>query len=174
MLAVTWFFFLRPVALGGPASYVIVSGISMEPRLHTGDLVIVRTAPAYQVGDLVAYQVPRGQPLAGNLVIHRIVGGDAATGFTMKGDNNKAADPWHPRGQDIIGKGWAEFPGSGRLLLVARQPLVLASLIGGLAGFGIFTSGSGRPPEPGLSSGQPSVAWRRSRRRINADEGSRA
>jgi signal peptidase len=169
-LAVAWFFLLRPVALGGPASYVIVSGISMEPHLHTGDLVIVQKSDQYHVGDLVAYKVPQGQPLAGNLVIHRIIGGDATAGFVVKGDNNNGPDPWHPRAADIVGKSWAAFPGSGRLLLIARQPLVLAALLGGLAGLWVFTSGSGKGPEPRPSSGRTLVPWRRPRKRVASDE----
>ncbi len=39
-----------PAKLGGAAGYVLVNGISMEPRFHTGDLVIVRQADRYQVG----------------------------------------------------------------------------------------------------------------------------
>ncbi len=36
-----WMQYLRPVSLGGHAGYVLVSGHSMEPRFHTGDLVLV-------------------------------------------------------------------------------------------------------------------------------------
>lgn len=169
-LAIVWFALLRPVALGGPASYVVVSGISMEPRLHSGDLVIVQVAPSYHIGDLVAYRVPQGQAEAGKLVIHRIIAGDTSAGFVMKGDNNKEPDPWHPHPSDILGRGLVEFPGSGRLLIVARQPLVLATLLGGLAGFWLFTSGPGAGREPHPASARPLAAWRRRRTKRASDE----
>ena len=59
--------------LGGPASYVIVSGHSMEPTLYTGDLVVVHQRDEYSVGDMVAFEIE-----GGSQVIHRIVGGSAA------------------------------------------------------------------------------------------------
>lgn len=159
-----WFFLLRPVALGGPASYVVVAGVSMEPRLQSGDLVIVQTAAVYHVGDVVAYHIPAGQPLAGSLIIHRIIGGDGAQGFVMQGDNKKQPDPWRPTASEIVGKSWLEFAGSGRLLLGARTPLVLATVLGGLAAFLFFTSGSGRPREPRPTGAGPLRFWRRGRK----------
>src|SRR5579862_3566324 len=74
-VAVFWALFLRPQSLGGPAGYVLVSGKSMLPRYHTGDLVLVERRSSYHVGELIAYHVPQGDPMAGAQVIHRIVGG---------------------------------------------------------------------------------------------------
>jgi hypothetical protein len=45
-----------PAHLGGPASYVIVYGISMEPTYQHGDLVVARTSEAYEVDLAVASQ----------------------------------------------------------------------------------------------------------------------
>jgi signal peptidase len=162
-LALGWFLYLRPAAIGGPASYVVVSGVSMEPHLHTGDLVILHTAKRYRIGDVVAFRVPAGQQGAGSLVIHRIIGGDAATGFVMQGDNKDQPDPWRPTGADILGRSWMEFPGSGRLLLLLREPPVLGAVLGGLVGFWIFTSGSSRlrSPSPPRRIGRPGVTRRR-------------
>ncbi len=142
-----WFILLRPVALGGPASYVVVSGVSMEPRLHSGDLVIVQTRAEYRVGDVVAYRIPAGQPSAGAIVIHRIIGRDGAAGFVTQGDNKNLQDPWQPTASEIVGRSWLEVPGSGRLLLTARTPIVLATVLGALAGIVVFASGPGTPHE---------------------------
>ena len=54
------------VRLIGLAPYVVLSG-SMEPTLSVDDLVIVRAAEDYAVGDVVVYQSGH------SLVIHRIV-----------------------------------------------------------------------------------------------------
>ena len=94
---VFWALFLRPQSLGGPAAYVLVSGKSMLPRYHTGDLVLVEQQSRYHVGEVIAYHVPKGDPMAGAQVIHRIIGGDAQHGFVVQGDNRTAPDVWRPK-----------------------------------------------------------------------------
>src|SRR3954469_17100440 len=81
MLAAVWF--LWPSGLGGGTTYVSTHGISMEPRFHTGDLAILRSAPSYAVGDVVAY---RSVSLK-TVVMHRIVDMDGDR-FVIQGDNN--------------------------------------------------------------------------------------
>lgn len=121
-----------PVLRGEPSRSVIVSGHSMDPTFHTGDLVLAWPADDYRVGDVTPYRVPEGQPGAGGLVIHRIVGGDGEHGFVMQGDNNPAPDIWTPRTEDIIGREVVLVPRVGELLAWARQPAVLAAIIAGL------------------------------------------
>ena len=48
VLAAVWAFW--PLALGGGTTYVSTHGTSMEPRFHTGDLAILRSADRYEVG----------------------------------------------------------------------------------------------------------------------------
>jgi len=127
---VGWFVLLRPLALGGPASYVIVSGKSMLPTLEGKDLVLTHRQPGYERGDLVAYRV------AGNLVIHRIVGGNGVDGYLMQGDNNPAVDPWRPTDADIAGIARFVVPSGGVPLEALRHdPLLLACFAGGAALF---------------------------------------
>jgi signal peptidase len=145
LVVVGWFLTLRPVAWGGPAGYNIVSGVSMQPTLNSGDLVLSTAQQAYSVGDIITYPVPAGDPAAGAIVVHRIVGGDAQTGFITKGDNNSAADPWHPTAQDVIGRVWVYAPGVGRLFLSLRSPFVLALTLGAFVGVWWFLSSG--PPE---------------------------
>lgn len=52
LLAAVWLA-LAPAQFGGSAAYVIVNGNSMEPTFHRGDLVIVRAADEYKVGEIV-------------------------------------------------------------------------------------------------------------------------
>jgi signal peptidase len=120
----TWWVAFRPTDfLGGPATFITVKGTSMLPMLKTGDFVLADAQPAYHVGDLVVYRVPKGQIGAGDDLIHRIVAGSATTGFTLKGDNNPAPDPWIVPRSDVLGKEALAIPGLGNSLLVIRSPL---------------------------------------------------
>jgi signal peptidase I len=131
LLATAWMVTLRPRSLGGPAQYVLVKGVSMLPRFETGDLVITHPSGSYAVGEVIAYRVPKGDIGAGAIVIHRIVGGSAARGFVIKGDNNDDADEWRPKPSDILGKAWIHAPGVGRVLTFLRAPVPMASLAAG-------------------------------------------
>jgi signal peptidase I len=126
--------FALPQSLGGRAAWVLVSGTSMLPRLHTGDLVLVERRPSYHVGEVVAYRVPKGQVGAGHVVIHRIVGGNGRTGWRMKGDNRTAPDLWYPTNRDVIGAKGLRIPDAWFVLRIFHMPLLLALF----AGCGVF------------------------------------
>ena len=115
MLALSAWMFLWPSFLGGRATYLVVSGESMERAYSTGDLLVVRERSAYNVGDVAAFETGEGA------VVHRIVGGDGESGFVMKGDNRAEVDPWTPTNADIIGSPWLHVPGVGTVLLTVRQ-----------------------------------------------------
>ncbi|MGD0810711.1 MAG: signal peptidase I [Acidimicrobiales bacterium] len=100
----------------GRLGYVVTDGISMEPLYHTGDLVVIAPASSYHVGQIVAYH----GDLDGHLVVlHRIVGGNATSGFLMKGDNNHSIDPIHPRASQVIGRAILHIPKVG---IVMKSP----------------------------------------------------
>jgi signal peptidase I len=132
-LAIFWALVLRPQSLGGPASYVLVSGRSMLPHYRTGDLVLVEPRASYHVGEVVAYRVPKGDPMAGLQVFHRIVGGDAEHGFVVQGDNRTAPDVWRPKPRDIVGEKVLRIPDAFAVLRVLRSPLLLGILAASLA-----------------------------------------
>lgn len=125
-----WLAILRPVTLGGPAGYTIVSGPSMRPTLDSGDLVVTRQQRSYEIGDVVVYEVPPDEPGAGVHIIHRVVGGSAHTGYELKGDNRDGVDPWRPRPGDIVGEVRLTVPQGGEVLLFLRTGLGLAILAG--------------------------------------------
>jgi signal peptidase I len=150
LLVGLWFFLFRPIALGGPATFVIVAGTSMEPTYVTGDLAITQRRSAYAVGDVVAYETDSG------IIIHRIVGGDAEHGFEVRGDNRDTPDLWHPKASQILGVAWLHVPGAGTVLAVIRQPAVFAGLFAGIAFFLAFTAGplpKRRQPSPATGDG---------------------
>ncbi len=112
-----------PTSLGGCTTITVVSGHSMEPTFHTGDLIVARCGTP-KVGDIVVYQPP-GIAVRAH-VIHRIVGAGSTGGWIMRGDNNSYTDPWQPTGRDILGIALIQVPGAGSLL---RAPFVWSSLL---------------------------------------------
>jgi signal peptidase len=130
--ALLWF--CLPQTFGGRAGWVLVSGTSMLPHFHTGDLVLVEHQSSYHVGEVIAYHVPKGQVGAGHVVIHRIVGGNGETGWTMQGDNRTAPDLWHPTNHDVVGAKQLRIPNAWFVLRVFHMPVLLALF----AGFAVF------------------------------------
>jgi len=143
---VGWALFLRPQSLGGSAGYVLVSGKSMLPRYHTGDLVLVEKQSSYYVGEVIAYHVPKGDPMAGAQVIHRIVGGDAQHGFVVQGDNRTAPDVWRPKPADIVGAKALRIPDGVVVLQYMRSPLLLALLAASLVFVRVLAFGADATP----------------------------
>ena len=123
-----------PQSLGGRADWVMVSGTSMLPRLHTGDLVLVEHRSDYHVGEVVAYRVPKHEIGDGHVVIHRIIGGNGTTGWRMQGDNRTAPDLWYPTNHDVIGAKELRIPDAWSVLRVFHMPVLLALF----AAFGAF------------------------------------
>jgi signal peptidase len=163
-VAVFWFLFLRPQALGGPASYALVNGDSMLPHYRTGDVVIVHRRDRYKVGDVIAYKVPSDDVGSGAQVIHRIIGGNGRDGFVVQGDNREAPDVWHPRQEDVVGSEWLHIPRVGVLVELLHTPLFLAGAAGLIAMLFVLTSGRRReePKEeeaPPVSSPAPAREW---------------
>ena len=121
-----WFAWLRPTALGGPATFIIVNGTSMEPAYHRGDLVVLHKEPDYAFGDIVAYPM---DPVfhTGRLVIHRIVAQDP-DGFITQGDNRDVEDNWRATDANIRGSAWFHVPKVGLAVSWLQNPWRIASL----------------------------------------------
>jgi len=136
-VVVVWFLLLRPKALGGPASYIIVRGTSMEPTLHAGDLAVLLVGTNFSPGDVVAYQVE------GGMVIHRVIGGSEGHGYITQGDNTPSPDGWRPASSSILGRMWLMIPGGGRFLSLLRTPYILGAIAGTLGALYVLNGGSG-------------------------------
>lgn len=135
-----------PRALGGATSYVVVSGVSMEPTYATGDLVVARRAAVYGVGDVIAFRTAEGD------VIHRIIGGDAEAGFRTQGDNVDRPDPYLPRPEDIRGRAVASLPAVGAWGMRLVQTIPAPLLVAGAILLGIGGDRSRRRRRPGRTS----------------------
>jgi signal peptidase I len=112
---------------------VVLTG-SMVPIINPGDIVIT-TNPKHLdpvKGKVVTYTVKKlnGTPVA--LFTHRIIGGDAKTGFIVKGDANPSPDPQKPKISDINGVVLFTIPWLGNV----TNPHYLILLL--LAGFGLW------------------------------------
>ena len=149
---VVWVIFLRPPTLGGPAGYVTVSGTSMEPNMHTGDVVVMHRQDSYRVGDVVAYHIPKGQAGAGRVVIHRVKGGSAKAGYVMRGDNRPSDDFWRPKHADVVGKQLVRIPALGRIARMILSPFGLG-LLAALATVVIIATGPDKR-EPKVRGGR--------------------
>ncbi len=127
-LGIIWAFML-PVRFGGLMTYTVVSGTSMEPKFHTGDLVMSRRVKHYQVGDIVTYAVPEAKYRKYN-VVHRIVKTMPDGRHQIRGDNRKTADPWLVGDSDILGKEVVLIARAGFVLVFLHSPVGLAIVFG--------------------------------------------
>ena len=111
----------------------IVLTESMQPTINPGDIVLSlnpeRLPP--KVGDVVTYTGRRFDGTAVASFTHRVMSGDARSGFVMKGDNNPAPDTQKPTLADISGVVFYTIPFIGKLL-TPRGLLVLVPSIFGL------------------------------------------
>ncbi|MFZ3070929.1 MAG: signal peptidase I [Anaerolineaceae bacterium] len=115
---------VAPTTLGGQLKYAIISGNSMLPLMTAGDLAIVREAPYYQIGDVVAYNHPEI-----GMVIHRIVA-QHGEHFVLRGDNNSWTDGYYPTLSDIHGKLWLWIPRVGKAVAAIKEPWIFSLLMG--------------------------------------------
>ncbi len=132
-----WILF-APVQLGGRATYILVSGNSMEPNFHRGDLVITQKHPKYRIGEAVAYY----DPMLEGVIYHRIVAQEQ-DGFLVQGDANSWLDSHIPTDEDILGAEWIYLPGVGNILEKARQPGWLATIVVAFVLMTVWPSGDG-------------------------------
>jgi signal peptidase I len=146
-------------------AWVVVVGTSMEPEMHTGDMVLVRRDGAWEVGDVVAYQLgdSAGTGVAGT-VIHRLVSGNTADGWRSQGDNKPNPDPWTIQDSAIIGRQVLFVPQLGAILGWARSPIVLALAAGVSVAFWVAMGGRKPSPPPPFFFGDDEFDMRSSRR----------
>lgn len=128
-----FFVTFAPTQVGGQVSYVTLDGNSMEPKMQTGDLAIVRKAAKYEIGDVVAYKNPKV-----GTVIHRIAE-RRGNKFVAKGDNNTWLDGYYFRPSEVVGKLWLHVPRAGGLAKGLQSPRNAAMLVGMLGTMSMAT-----------------------------------
>ena len=117
---------------GSVKARVVLTG-SMAPTINPGD-VILTTPPTNitpKIGSIVAYVGRRFDGTAVGVFSHRIIGGNAQTGFIVKGDNNPEPDTQKPKVPDITGVVIFVIPLIGKFL-TPKALIVIIPLIFGL------------------------------------------
>ncbi len=94
---------------------------------------------------MIAYRVPKGDPMAGAQVIHRIIGGDAKHGFVVRGDNRTAPDVWRPKTRDIVGAKALRLPNAIVVLQYLRSPIFLGILAAAFVFVNVLSGGQKGP-----------------------------
>lgn len=96
---------------------VVMSG-SMEPELKVGDLVILGPADNVVVGDIIAFETPRGNPAFPDRLIHRVAEYDQqGARYTTKGDANEDSDPFAVGTESVLGVYKYRVPYGGYAIL---------------------------------------------------------
>jgi len=159
-----------PSSLGGPASYVIVDGPSMEPTYQHGDLVVAYERNTYEVGDVIVYDAPVDSQFN---VIHRITERTEG-GFITQGDNRDEVDGWTAPDDEIYGAALFHIPKGGAIVNFLRQPTTILAIGAGWVTLILMQRSPKRSDRSRTGSGaftgrqKPSQTPQRRRRRSNA------
>jgi signal peptidase I len=114
-----------PTQFGGNTSVVVVSGPSMEPTYHSGDVLIVRKKTPV-VGDVIVFTVPDRKAQ----VVHRVIERRSDGTMIVQGDNRSTPDLPLPRDSDVVGVAIQIIPQGWILLRLLTSPLVLGAAAG--------------------------------------------
>ena len=98
--------------------FIVKSG-SMEPKIHTGSIVIDHTDPNYRLKDVITFKVQGSK----DTVTHRIVKIESTNGQTsyqVKGDANKTPDPDPVLKRNVVGREVLTVPFLGYLIAFIR------------------------------------------------------
>lgn len=111
----------------------VVSG-SMEPAIHTGDVIIVKPLanPALEVrdGDIITYRSPEKADV---LITHRVIGtikvNGAPVGFATQGDANEAPDLRLVAPEQVVGRMGGRIPYFGYVSVFLRKPVGILAVV---------------------------------------------
>jgi signal peptidase len=113
----------------GFRSFTVMSG-SMEPAIHTGDLVVNRPIAAgdARIGDVITFHPPTGPKRMTHRVHSMIARGSSVT-FETKGDANTGVERWKIGRDGHIGRVVVRVRRLGWVVNWLRQPLVLLLVV---------------------------------------------
>jgi signal peptidase len=113
----------------GLRSFTVMSG-SMEPAIHTGDLVVNRPIAAgdARVGDVITFHPPKGRDRVTHRV-HSIAARGHSVAFETKGDANTGVETWTIDRGGRLGRVVLRVRSAGWVVAWMRQPIVLMLVI---------------------------------------------
>ncbi len=107
-------------------SWAIVLSGSMEPEIHTNDLIVNKARDSYETGDIITFKTGTA------LITHRIVG-ESEGGFITRGDANNVQDATPVPREHILGRLVFTIPNIGLIAGFLKTPLgMLCMVIAGL------------------------------------------
>lgn len=106
----------------------VLSG-SMEPKIHTGSVVVIKPIPIYKVGDIITYGKNTKTDIP---TTHRITEMKAVEGsmlYKTKGDANNAEDSKEIGEKEVMGKVLFSIPYLGYIVDFVKKPVGLMLVI---------------------------------------------
>ncbi len=106
----------------------VLSG-SMEPNIHTGSVVVVKSVKDYKIGDVITFgpYTKTQTPTTHRVKDIKVQGGQEI--YITKGDANDSPDNKEITKKDIIGKVWLSVPLFGYVVSFVRKPIGFMILI---------------------------------------------
>lgn len=106
----------------------VLSG-SMEPKIHTGSIVIIKPQDIYNVGDVITYGLisKTDIPTTHRIVEEKVVNGQMV--FKTKGDANNSADNKDVKNSEISGKVYFSIPYLGYVINFLKKPIGIMLII---------------------------------------------
>ena len=100
----------------------------MDGTYRSSDLLLVWPHSDYKTGDIVVYEIPKGEAAFGpaRRAPHHETSEQGH--FTTQGDNRPSSDIWRPTVQDVVGKPFLRLPAGGLVLKWLLSPIALALL----------------------------------------------
>ena len=127
-------FYLARIYLETEVPFVVAEGISMQPVIREGDIIIFKGVEPDEigVGDIIIFEVPDEleeilPPRITHRVIDKITTADDVI-FRTKGDNAPLDSFEVPMGK-VLGKKIVIIPYIGLIILVAKKPLGAVALV---------------------------------------------
>lgn len=129
LIAIALLFIVSVFPVTGNIKLMTVLSGSMEPKIHTGSIVVVKSVADYKVGDIITF----GQNTKTEVpTTHRIAEVKVENGemvYKTKGDANNGEDNKEVSRKDIIGKVYFSLPYLGYAIDFVKKPFGLMIVI---------------------------------------------
>ncbi len=131
-LVVALFLIFPLFPIKGNYKILAVYSGSMQPKIKTGSIVVVKPIKNYKIGEIITFRDAKNHIS----ITHRIYGKQIKAGapvYITKGDTNDMPDKKEVLPEEIIGKVYLSLPYVGYFINFIKKPLVFALIIFSLA-----------------------------------------